>query len=101
MEPRGHGAIWFRQLGDLRADVAVPFRPVLVRTLFRLQLFGALLHRGAFLVCESLGLLVDRGGALSGLLRAFPFRLAHRNLLILTWVGNLAAVRLRTRAILV
>ncbi len=83
MEPLGHGAIWFRHLGDLREHVAFPFRLVLVRARFRLQLFGALLHRGSFLVCESLGLLVDRGGALGGLLRALLFRLAHKNLLIM------------------
>src|SRR5439155_24624942 len=49
--------------------------------------------RGSFLGRESLGFLVDRGGALGGLLRV-PLG-AHRNLLMLTWVGNLAAVRVR------
>ncbi len=41
----------------------------LVRARFRLQLLGALLHRGSFLVRESLGLLVGRGGALGGITR--------------------------------
>src|SRR5438132_1037810 len=45
--------------------------PARAAALVRLQLLGALLHRTAFLVRESLGLLVDRGGALGGLLRAF------------------------------
>ena len=73
MEPLGHGALWFRHLGDLREHVAFPFRLVRVRARFRLQLFGALLHRGSFLVCESLDRLADRGGALT---------LVHENLLL-------------------
>src|SRR5206468_1712551 len=82
MEPLGHGALWFRHLGDLPEHVAFPFRPVLVRARFRPQLFGALLHRGSFLAGESL--------------RALLFSLAHKILLILTWVGNLTVVRMRT-----
>src|SRR5215210_8414175 len=56
VEPLGHGAIRSLHLGDLREHVAFPCRSVLVRTLFSLQLFGALLHRVSFLVRESLGL---------------------------------------------
>src|SRR5262249_17758844 len=97
MQPLGHGAILFLHRGDRREHVAFPVRPVLVRARFRLQLLGAISHRGFFLVREPLGLLVDRGGALGGLLRVLYW--AHRNLLILTWVGNLAAVRMRTRDI--
>src|SRR6266576_2620952 len=48
MDPLGHGAIRFRHLGDLRQELAFPIR------LVRLQLLGALLHRGSFLVRESL-----------------------------------------------
>src|SRR5436305_502193 len=48
MEPLGHGAIRFRHLGNLREHIAFPIR------LVRLQLLGALLHRGSFLVRESL-----------------------------------------------
>src|SRR5437867_810709 len=62
MEPLGHGAIRFRHLGNLREHVAFPIR------LVRLQLLGALLHRGSFLVRESLDLLAGRAGALGGLL---------------------------------
>src|SRR5882724_4396471 len=62
MEPLGHGAIQFRHLGNLREQVAFPIR------LVRLQLLGALLHRGSFLVRESLDLLAGRAGALGGLL---------------------------------
>src|SRR5215211_263850 len=65
MEPLSHGAIRFRHLGDLREHVAFPCRSVLVRTLFSLQLFGALLHRGSFLVGESLGLLAHRSSSKS------------------------------------
>src|SRR5215210_4523949 len=57
MEPLGHGAIRSLHLGDLREHVAFTCRSVLVRTLFGLQLFGALLHRGPFLGREPLGLL--------------------------------------------
>ena len=63
MEPLGHGAIRFRHLGDLREHGAFPVRLVLARARFRLQLLGALLHRGSFLVRESLGRLA--GGALA------------------------------------
>ena len=47
----------------------VPVRPVRARDAARgrLQLLGALLPRGSFLVRESLGRLADRGGALGGL----------------------------------
>src|SRR5438309_668719 len=62
MEPLGHGAIRFRHLGNLREHVAFPIR------LVRLQLLGALLHRGSFLVRESLDRLAGRAGALGGLL---------------------------------
>jgi hypothetical protein len=58
MEPLGHGAIRFLHLGDLREQVAFPFRSVLVRARFSLLLFGALPHRGSFLGRESLGLLI-------------------------------------------
>src|SRR5207302_7878583 len=51
MEPLGQPAIWFRHRGDLREHGALPVRRV------RLQLLGALLHRGSFLVRESLELL--------------------------------------------
>src|SRR5437773_4371555 len=70
MEPLGHGAIRFRHLGNLREHV--PFRVRLFRARaaarFRLQLLGALLHRGSFLVRESLDCLAGHGGALGGLL---------------------------------
>src|SRR5262249_28091089 len=72
MEPLAQGAIRSRHLGDLREHGAFPDRlaraePAARR---RLQLLDALLHRGSFLVRESLGRLADRGGALGGLLRA-------------------------------
>src|SRR5437763_12503849 len=67
MEPLGHGAIRFPHRRDLREHVAFPVRLVLVRARGRLQLLAALLHRGPFLVRESLGLLVDRGSAPGGL----------------------------------
>src|SRR5574337_982904 len=57
MEPLGQGAIRRRHLSDLRQQIAFPARSVLPGARFRLQLFGALLHRGFFLCCESLGLL--------------------------------------------
>src|SRR3989442_2356548 len=81
MEPLGHGAIRFPQLGDLREDFAFPIR--LVRAWAaargRLQLLDAVLHRGSLLVRESLELLVDRGGTLGGPLRVLFW--AHGNLL--------------------
>src|SRR5438093_3150263 len=49
MESLAQGAIRFRHLGNLREHGAFPVRFV------RLQLLDALLHRGAFLVRESLG----------------------------------------------
>src|SRR5215204_5178658 len=57
MEPLGHGAILSLHLGDLRQQVALPFSLLLVRARFRLQLLGALPHRGPFLLREPLGLL--------------------------------------------
>src|SRR5262249_57250191 len=51
MEPLSHGAIWFLHRGDRRECGAFPLR--FVRN--RLQLFGALLHRGSLLVREYLG----------------------------------------------
>lgn len=80
MEPLGHGTFRFRHFGDLLEHVPFSLLLLFVRARFRLQLFGALLHRGSFLVRESIGLLVDRGGVLGGLLR-FLFWV-HRNLLI-------------------
>ena len=65
VEPLGQDAIRLRHLSNGCEYGAFPFRPVLIRARFRLQLFGALLHRGSFLVCES------------G--RALLFGLAHRN----------------------
>src|SRR5206468_12253210 len=90
MEPLGHGAIRFHHLGDLREHVAFPVSPVRARAAprFRLLLLGALLHRSSFLVRESLGFLVGRGGALGGLLRFLLW--AHRNLDI-PIVGSIAA----------
>src|SRR5438132_12048033 len=57
MEPLGHGAIRFRHLGNLREHVAFPVRLLRARAAarFRLQLLDTLLHRGSFLVRESLG----------------------------------------------
>src|SRR6266511_1478004 len=96
VEPLAQGAIRFRHLGDLREHGAFPVRLVRARAAARGRLLGALLHRGSFLVRESVGLPVGRGGALGGLLRVLLW--AHRNLLTPTWLGNLAAVRVRTRA---
>src|SRR5947209_7954065 len=83
IEPLGQGAIPCRHLGDLRAHVTFPVRlaRALAAARLRLQLLGALLHRGPFLVRESLGLLVDRGGARGGFFRVPLW--AHRNLLML------------------
>jgi hypothetical protein len=55
------------RISAIFASRPFPVRPVR----FRLQHLGALLHRSAFLVRESLGLLADRGGARAGLLPAF------------------------------
>src|SRR5438034_9121279 len=65
MEPFGHGAIRFRHVGNLREHVAFPVRLLRARSAarFRLQLLGALLHRGSFLVRESLDRLAGHGGA--------------------------------------
>src|SRR2546425_545364 len=81
MEPLGHGAIGFVHLGDLREHGAFPVRLVRARAASRgrLPLLEVLLHRGSFLVRESLELLVGRGGALGGLLRVL--RWGHRHLL--------------------
>jgi hypothetical protein len=76
MEPLGQGAIRCRHLGDLGKHVAFGVRlaraPAAAR--FRLQLLGALLHRGPFLVRQSLERLAGRGGALGGLLRVVHCR---------------------------
>src|SRR5439155_16029519 len=88
MEPLGHGAILLRHLGDLREHVAFPVRLARARAAARgrLQLLGALPHRGSFLVRESLGRVA--GGSLGGLLRALragefvrSFLLRHQRLL--------------------
>src|SRR5436309_10898151 len=77
MDPFAHGAIRFRHFGDSREDVAFPVRlaPARAAAPLRLQLLGALFHRGSFLVRESLDRLA-RGCALGGprcaLLRRFP-----------------------------
>src|SRR6266550_7572733 len=70
MEPLGHGAIRFRHRGNLREHVAFPVRLLRARAAarFRLQLLDTLLHRGSFLVRESLDRLAGRAGALGGLL---------------------------------
>jgi hypothetical protein len=70
MEPFGHGAIGFGHLGDLREHVAFPVRLAGARAAARgrLQLSGALAHRGSFLGREPRGRLA--GGALGGPLRA-------------------------------
>src|SRR3989475_6074660 len=81
MKPLGHGAIRFPHLGDLREHGAFPVRLVRARAAARgcFPLLEVLLHRGSFLVRESLELLVERGGALGRLLRVLFW--AHRNLL--------------------
>src|SRR5215467_1777222 len=70
MEPLTQGAVRFRQPGDLREHLALPIR-LLARPTARghLLLLDAVLHRGPFLVRESLEPLFGRGGALGGLLR--------------------------------
>src|SRR5438309_10033505 len=80
MEPLGHGAIRFLHLGDLREQGAFPVRLVRARAPARgrLHLLDVLLHRGSFLVRESLELLLGRGGALGGLLGVLLW--AHGNL---------------------
>src|SRR5262249_46513961 len=70
VEPRGHRAIRLRHRGDLREHFlfAVLFLPAgAARVLLLLP--DALLHRGAFLIGESLGRPTDRAGAPGGLLR--------------------------------
>src|SRR5207249_1661024 len=64
MEPLAHSAIGGRHLGDLRehGTFLVRLAPAWPAARGRLQLLGALLHRGSFLVRE--------GRALGGLLRA-------------------------------
>src|SRR5215213_854637 len=57
VDPLGPGPVLSLHLGDLREHGAFPRRSVLVRTLFSLQLFGALPHCGPFLGRETLGLL--------------------------------------------
>src|SRR5215211_1365132 len=88
MDPLCHGAIRFWHPGDRREHVAFPLRLVLLGAGFRLQLFGASLHRGHFLGRESSGLIFARGGAPSRLLAFLLW--AHNNLLILIWVRNFA-----------
>src|SRR3989449_5797742 len=63
MEPLGHGAIRFRHVGNLREHVAFPVRLLRARAAarFRLQLLDTLLHRGSFLVRESLDGLAGHG----------------------------------------
>src|SRR5881409_3740219 len=65
MEPLGQGPIRCRHLGNLREHVTFPVRlfGARVAARFRLQLLGALLHCGAFLVRESLDRLAGHGGA--------------------------------------
>jgi len=79
MEPLSHGAIRSRHLGDLREHVAFPVRLARACAAARghLQLLGALLYRGSFLVRESLGRLA--GGSPRGLLRGLRarFPLSH------------------------
>src|SRR5881397_1167686 len=91
MEPLGHGAIPFRHLGDLREHVAFPIRlaRAWAAARLRLQLLNALLHRSSFLVRESPGPLVGRGGALCGLPRFLLW--VHGTLVTLTCVENRAA----------
>jgi hypothetical protein len=84
MEPLRHGAVRLLHRGDLREHVALPVRLALLRACGRVQLLGAFLHYGSFLVRESLGILVGRIGALGGLLR-FPLW-AHRNLLFIVFM---------------
>src|SRR5436190_759077 len=69
MEPLGHGAIRFRHRGNLREHVAFPVGLLRARAAarFRLQLLDTLLHRGSFLVRESLDRPAGHGGALGGL----------------------------------
>src|SRR5688572_13807003 len=75
MDPLGHGAVLFRHLGDLREHVLFPRSLVLREARLRLQLSGALPHRGFLLGRESLRR--RAGGSLGGL----PRRLlgAHRS----------------------
>jgi len=69
MQPLAQGAIRFARLGDLREHVAFPVRLARARAAARgrLQLLAVLLHRGSFLVGESLGR--PAGGGAGGLLR--------------------------------
>src|SRR5881275_1218160 len=91
MEPLGHGAIRLRHLGDLREHVAFPIRlaRAWAAARLRLQLLNALLHRSSFLVRESPGPLVGRGGALGGLPRFLLW--AHATPVTLTCVEYRAA----------
>jgi hypothetical protein len=59
LEPLGHDAIRFRDLGDLREHIAF------LVCLGCLQLLGALLHRASFLFRKSL-VRSARGGVLGG-----------------------------------
>src|SRR5829696_10019512 len=79
MEPLGHGAIRSLHLGDLREHSAFPVSLVRARAAarFRLLLLGALLHRGSFLVRESLGLLCAHRSLLCRFFRVL-LRLARK-----------------------
>ena len=52
VEPLRHDTIWFLHLRNLRQYVALP---ILLGARARLQLLGALFHRGPFLFRESTG----------------------------------------------
>src|SRR5918995_3250151 len=80
VEPLGHGAVRSLHLGDLREHGAFPVR--LLR--FRLQLFGALPHRGPFLGRESLGLLCAHRSLLCRFFRVLLSGSAVHALRILT-----------------
>src|SRR5207247_3617850 len=60
LEPLGHGAIQFRHRGNLREHVAFSLRLLRARAAarFRVQLLDTLLHRGSFLVRDSLALCI-------------------------------------------
>src|SRR4029453_5238997 len=68
VDPLGQGAILSRHLGDLGEQGAFPVR----FARFRLELLGALLHRGALLGRERLAFLGGLGGPLRALLCRFP-----------------------------
>jgi hypothetical protein len=88
MEPLAHGAIRFRHFGDLREHGALLVR-LGAAARGRLQLLGAVLHRGSFLVRESLALAVDRGGAVGGVLVVLHCRFPRLRVSMLTSVPGL------------